>query len=243
MRDNARRDSVLSAVRAELMLAQLRLQLAQVRVANENHKVAAGVGDATAVAAAEADLRTMETRVARIQLDIAETQSSSVAPRDELTAPLVGGRDFVKERIELDLLAAQQRLSAAEQAVSNADARIRMGAASDLTRGDPLIDRARASADLAVLAERLSLRREFLDKGTSAEQIARRLEKTQLQQDMLVARQALDLASVRAETIERQAAVGAASDLDVMRAKIEVKERELELQQLAIHLQRLRPDA
>ena len=35
-------------------------------------------------------------------LDLEETKASGEAPRDELYAPLVGGRDFVSERLEID---------------------------------------------------------------------------------------------------------------------------------------------
>lgn len=97
----------------------------------------------------------------------------------------------------------------------------------------------RARGVLAVLAERLSLRREFIEKGLTADQLARRLESAQVREDIRVAQQSLALANVRVQTVERQHDVGMASDLDLMRAKADVKERELELRQLAIQLKRL----
>src|SRR5688500_7516131 len=76
------------------------------------------------------------TRAARAQLNSEEIEASSQPPRDDLNAPLVGGRDFVTERIRLDLANAQHWLVVAERALATADRRVRVGAVSDLARAE-----------------------------------------------------------------------------------------------------------
>lgn len=49
----------------------------------------------------------------------------------------------------------------------------------------------------------------------------------------------MELARLRLKTLENQRLAGIAEELDVMRARLEVKERELELSRLAAQLQRL----
>ena len=65
----------------------------------------------------------------RARYNIEEITATSQPPRDELSAPLVGGRDFVKDRIMLDLAAAQERLTTAEKVYSETERRARVGAA------------------------------------------------------------------------------------------------------------------
>jgi outer membrane protein TolC len=84
------------------------------------------------------------------------------------------------------------------------------------------------------------LRREFIEKGTSAEQLAQRLELAEVQLEMDVTQQSQRLAQARLETIQRQLAAGVATKLDMMRAELDAQERELELRQLALRLRQLR---
>jgi hypothetical protein len=232
VRDGARRDSLLEAARAELALVAVRLQLAQAQLEDVSRKVRVGAVGASELASAEDELRTMEVRAARARKNIEEIQASAQPSRDELNAPTVGGRDFVTERIQLDLYTAQRRLAAAERELGEVEKRVRVGAVNELALGEARTEVARSVAAMAVLAERLALRKEFLAKGTAPEQLARRLEMTQLREDLHVGLRQLDLARLRATTLERQRAAGAVDELEVLRAQVRIKELERELQLL-----------
>ncbi|HSQ32959.1 MAG TPA: hypothetical protein VLN49_24055 [Gemmatimonadaceae bacterium] len=236
IRDAARRDSLLEVARADATLAAVRLNVARARNADVKRKYDVGAADATSLADADAEVRAMETQAMRARYNIDEITATAQPPRDDLNAPLVGGRDFVKDRIMLDLAAAQQRLTAAEAAYSETDRRARVGAASDIAPLEAGVEVARARSAMAVLAQRLSLRKEFVERGTPAEQLVARMANAQLQQDFVVAQQELTLARERAARVERQRAAGVVSDFDVIKAKLDVQQRELELQKLALRL-------
>ena len=238
-RDYVRRDSLVDAARAEMAILAMRLDLARARLQDASQKAKVGAIDLAGVAVAESELRSMETRAARAQLNIQEIEASSQPARDELNAPLVGGRDFVTERIRLDLVNAQQQLGAAERTLEMVDRRVRAGAVSELARTEAQLEVMRANAALGVLAERASLRREVVEKGAQAGDLARRLEAAQVKGDIRVAQQSLELVRARAANIERQRAVGAATQLDALRAQVETMERELELSRLVQQLKRL----
>jgi hypothetical protein len=238
-RDFVRRDSLLDAARAELELMAVRLELARAQLEDASRRAKIGALDEDGVAVAETELRSMETRAMRARLNIDEIGMSSQPARDELNAPLVGGRDFVTERIQLDLTNAQQRLGAAERALGAIERRVRAGAESELALGEAQLAVTRTNGSLAALAQQLSLRREFVEKGTPAEELARRLEVAQLRQEIRIAQQAMDLARARAANVERHRAVGAATELDELRARVEVGVRELELSQLITQLRRV----
>ncbi len=232
IRDAARRDSLLDAARADASLAAIRLNLARERLTDTRRKFDVGASDATSVADADAELRAMEAQAMRARYNIEEITATAQPARDELNAPLVGGRDFVKERVMLDLAAAQRRLTAAEGARSEIERRVRIGATSDLATLEANVDVARARGAMAVLAQRLTLRQEFVERGTPVEQLSSRLADAELQQDIALAQEELTLARERATRIERQRNAGIVTEFYLVQAKLKVQERELELRQL-----------
>jgi len=234
IRDSARRDSLLEAARADASLAAIRLNVARERLADAKRRYDVGAGEMTSVANADAELRAMEARAVRARYNIEEITASSQPPRDELSAPLVGGRDFVKDRIMLDLAAAQERLTTAEKVYSETERRARVGAASDLAIVEANVEVTRARSAMAVLAQRMVLRKEFVERGTPIDQLTARLANAELQQDIALAQEELTLARKRVEQMERQRAAGVGTEFDLIYAKLNAQEREMELQKLML---------
>lgn len=237
IRQDARRDSLIEAAKADVNLAALRLKLARDRFAFYKRRSDAGADLSSTMLLTEADLHEREAQVMRSRLNVEEVTASAQPPRDDLNAPVVKGRDFMKERLEADLMAAQQRLTAAENVIGEVERRVRAGASTELDRLDAEGAVTRARAALAVLAERLTLREEYLSKHTPVDQLTRKLEDFQLTQDAAVAQQALSAARARFEQVSKQQRAGAASDLELQRARLDVMEREVELQRVAQQLQ------
>jgi hypothetical protein len=239
IRDSARRDSLLEAAKAEAELAALRLGLARERMSDATRKLQVGAVGPSSVASAESELRLMEAQAMRARYNIEEITASAQPPRDDLNAPLVAGRDFVKDRLQLDLMATQQRLSAAEAAAVEAERRVRVGAAPAIVRLEAEAELTRARAAMAVLAERQKLRREFLEKRTPGDQLIRRLEESQLRQDAFVAQQMIVILREQLAELEKRRAAGAVEDLEVLQAKVNLQVRELEAQQVMRRLRAL----
>jgi hypothetical protein len=239
VRQSSAKDSLLSAAQADAMLADLRLNLARAQLAEEQKQVKAGARQAGDLPS-EGMVRELEAGMAKLSLDIAEIQATSRSPRDELNAPLVNGRDFVKERLQIQLMVAQQRLKAAEQKFDDAARRVRVGAGSELESADYESSVHRRYGELAVLAEQLNARKEFLEKGTDIRQLTLRIERTEVQQAIQSAQLDLRNARARFDLVQQRQKAGAASDLDLLEAQVNVKTQELELQKLMKRLEYLR---
>jgi len=239
IRESTQRDSLLDAARADASLVQLRLQLLQAQLAQTQSAVAAGAALAESSRTLDLQVREMQAQLARAAANIDEIKASALPPRDELNAPLVNGRDFVRDRIQYRLMVLQADLQAAEAAQAEAARRVRVGAATEAANLDAELAVARARRDLAVAAERLSLRKEFLEKGTAIEQLTQRLEQMELKQNTSVAQSAMNLARQRAALMERLHSAGVAGDVEVLKAQLDLKERELELQQLVRRLKEI----
>lgn len=239
IREGTQRDSLLEVARSDMALAGLRLELARAGVADASAKLKAGLISQASLAEAESELRGMEAEAMRAKLNIDEIRATSLPPRDALNAPLVAGRDFVTERIQLDLFLSQQQLTAAEQAQAETERQVRVGAASDMALLDAGLAVIRARAALGTLAERRKLRKEFVDQGTPGEQLTRRFQQAQVRHEAFAAQEAVKVLRQRLDAVRKQHEVGAASDLDLLRSDIALREQELELQLLIRQLREL----
>lgn len=239
VRESSVKDSLLAAAQAEAMMLKLRLDLVRAQVVEEQKQIRAGVRPAEDVPSI-VSLRELEAAAARLNLNMAEIAATSRSPRDELNAPLVNGRDFVRERLEIALMISQVRLAAAEQKLADAERRVRVGAASPLETGDYQAAAARLRGEVAVAAERLRAREEFLGKGTSVHELTVRIERTEVEQAIHAAQQALATAQARLNLIEQRNKVGVSTHLELLEAQVNVQLQQLDLQKLVQRLQKIR---
>lgn len=228
---NAQRDSLLAAARADAEVADAQRDLARAEIREVERKLQLGLVGWDTSYQANVVLADAERRSNRLALDIEEIAATGASPRDELNAPVVAGRDFVKLRIEADLAAAQARLRSADAAQRMAEARMQAGLAPNAS-GTAVPDVATVRAEMAILAEKLALRAEFLKNGTSIEELTRRLHLARLKQEANVLQQQLATAKDRLARVERQHALGVAGEIELLRAKLEVRETELGIQKM-----------
>ena len=239
LQDARERQAVLDGAQSELKLIKLRVELAKADFEQTRQRFEVGAVGRETLQAAERELRAQESALARLQLDIEETQISSATPRNELQAPLVGGRDFVRERLLLDLRAAQRDLAGAEQAIEQARQRVEVGVAPPATVLVAEVEVAEARARLKQLQGTIELREQAVRGEIKAEDVAsmqRRME-LMLHRDRL--RREIELGRTRIEDIRRQVETGVASQLDLKRAEVELLERETELQRVERELERV----
>ena len=239
VRESSAKDSLLAAAQADAALVSMRLNLARLELEEERKQVNVGARPAGRLPS-EGIVKYLEASAAVVALNMAEIEKTAQSPRDELNAPLVSGRDFVKERMQIELMLAQDRLTLAEQKLEDATRRVRVGAASELESADYETSVIGRRGEMAVLAEKLKARQEFLDKGTDVRELTRRIERTEVQQTLQVAQRELANARARKDLVEQRQKVGAATKLEVLQADVNVVLQEMELQKLARRLKELK---
>jgi outer membrane protein TolC len=161
-----------------------------------------------------------------------EIRATSNAPRNDLDAPLVGGRDFVKERLLLDLQTAQRSLTVAEQEAAREKKRWGVGVATQLELQQAESEVAQAQARLQLLSQMLELRRRALEGSVKADDLAPALRKLELGAELQQIEREIRVARVRLDEARRRMAVGQASDVDVKRAELQLAEQELALKRV-----------
>jgi hypothetical protein len=220
-------------------LQAYRLSVARAEHARLRSAFAAGAVSQQALHAAEAELRAAEVAIARLQLDLAEVRLSDAAPRNEIWAPLVSGRDFVKERLHLVAMAAQEAVRVAEAQRDAVERRVAVGAAGAAVLDEAQLREAGSTRALRRVVLELTLRDEFLKEGLSPEEVTRRLQRGMIDLEIAGARQELRVARERLTEVRRRVAVGLMSEVDLKRAELEVMEGEVALQRMLAEAQRL----
>jgi len=238
--DARQREGLTAVARAEAMYAELRLQLARTAYQEAQRKYDVGVIDRASLALAEADLRVAEGNLALVRLNQEEIRASANPPRNEISAPLVGARDFVSERLQLELASAQARLALVRDSVADLERRVRLGMAERLPLLEAQAELARLEGELQVIAGRLELRREFLDQRLPVAEAERRLQQLELVHEADAVRGLYQVADERLKRLQELRAVGQADALEVKRAELQLLERAAELESVSRQLELLR---
>ena len=240
VQDARQRSELEAAHELDRRMAVMRVQVALEEHARVRQSFESGALSQQSLLAAATELRATQLAVSRIDLDLAEIRLTSVAPRNELWAPLVGKRDFVRERIKLDVAHAQGRLTIAQNSLAEVERQVRVGTALPSTAHAAGVAVARADRDVKLQASRLALRDQFLKDKSTPEELMRGAQAYEASFDLQLAVRLLDDAKTRLEMLSRDAALGTATRLDVKRSELEVLERAAEVQRLQAQLKKLR---
>ena len=243
VQDARQRNRLVEGVRAEMQLTQTRLELAQAEYRDVKQRHEVGLAGRESIRAAEHQLRAMEAALARLQLDLQEIQATAAPPRDDLDAPLVAQRDFVRDRLHLELGTTQRAMAAAEEIVAQLRGRAAVGTASRAALAEAEADVARVRQQMTLLGSKLELRKRYLRQEIAREEVAATLRRTELTLALQRAQQEIALGRERVAQLRRQASVGLAAELEVKRAEVALLEREVELQRIQRELAALHPRA
>ena len=241
MQEAKQRNALIDAVRTDEALARLRLQLAESNFQEARRKFEVGTATPEALQAAEAELQANRGALKRLALDAEEIQATAQAVRNDLQAPLVGQRDFVSERLHVDLQTAQAALVAAERQMANTKRRFDVGVATRVALMQAETDLVQTRMRLVELQETLELRRRAISGDVKKDDLAPALRRLELSSQQQSLERQLALAQARVEEVRRQSAVGQASELDLKRAEIELLERQVELQRVRQEIEKLGP--
>jgi hypothetical protein len=237
--ENREREQLLEIARSEATLLQLRLELVQKEQEQTRRRVDAGVAERQALSASEDQLRALQTALARNQLDVEEIRATSAAPRNDLQAPLVGQRDFVRERLMLDLSNAQRLLAAAEQDADRSRSRFDVGLTERLEVQQTETDVAKARLQMQLLAARVDMRQRLLHGEVKPDEVAASMHRLELQLQLQQLQRELELSQARLDGARRLLAVGTGSEVDVKQAELHILEQQMEIVRLQQQLMAL----
>jgi outer membrane protein TolC len=161
---NERREILINGLDQRAQVARATVEAAGAQLKEAERQVALGLADMERALHARAALAQAEAQLKSIELQVQETRMTGREPLNEVSAPLVSGRDFVGERLRAELSVAETALEVEKARLAAAEKNLSLGL---IGRMDVEVARAglsQAQASLEGLRRKLEIRQQFIGK-------------------------------------------------------------------------------
>jgi hypothetical protein len=159
----------------------------------------------------------------RAILDLEEAKASGEAPRNELYAPLVEGRDFVSERLEIEKKSYQFEMELRRERIEPAlRHRVELGLIPKSDLDDVLAWLSVDEAGIKDIENRLALRQRFLSGEISAGELEIQTRMSAAEKDLREAQSEIDTVGKGLEDLRAKEAVGLIANSVLKAAQLEL---------------------
>jgi len=235
-----------AVAQGKLLLAQaeIRLQLADTQIkyfadelADIRNKVKLGLIRVEEGDRAAGHLNRLGIQREKLVLDLEEIEASHQSPRNDLSAPLVGGRDYVTSRLELDVKSLQTDVVQVEAEAKRTGDLSKAGLVSPEEGDAPRLELNRLAAAMNELYRKIDLRARFLRGEISAEGVE--FLALSAETEKKVKRAEMYLAQVQAEytAAEHRHQLGLISTGDMERTRLALQTAAAELKLANLEMQ------
>ena len=209
IKDSWRKRIEIARLETEVKIKTAFLELKKDRSAQAENRFSLGLVGEDETLAAKLGADRAASDLEKSVLDLEEVKASGQAPRDELYAPLVGGRDFVGERLTIEKKVLQTdldlRRARTERALRH---RVELGVVPKSALIEFEAALAGQEAAIGDIENRLALRRRFLSGEISAGELEIQTRMSAAQKELREAQSSIETIRPRLEEARAQAAAG-----------------------------------
>jgi multidrug resistance efflux pump len=236
IRDSWRKKIEIARVETEVKLKTAHLELTRELASQAEARFSLGVIDE-----AEFQLRKRQAEKAALALDRSllnrdEVKASGELPRDELYAPVVGGRDFVSERLKLERKELELDLEALKRSLGRFEKLVEVGVAPKDQLDAHRADIADRKALLDQIQTRLALRQRFLKGQITAQAVDIEDRIAVAASDLSQARSRVDSLKGQLESLLPREAMGLVSGTEVQQLRYALDAAQAELSLAAMEM-------
>jgi hypothetical protein len=172
----------------------------------------------------------------RSLLNLDEVKASGVAPRDELYASVLGGRDFVSERLKIQIQDVERELELLGSRLDRVKQMVEVGTASE---GDLDLIQAEIAARKAMIDEtrkRIDLRKRYVEGEITAQEVELGNRMAVAEKNLHQAQSRVDSLMKQLERLQAQEALGMISPRETsqLRYALDAAQAELKLATLEV---------
>lgn len=229
LEDLSHRELLSGKAEIQTRLAESRLHLMQQHFQETKEKAEDGLISDFEVSQLAGEVTKMELEVQRRQFDLMEIERSSRSPQNELSAPLIDGRDFVTERLQLDLRAHQETKGQIQAAIDRLQVRIDAGLIHPRERVhlDLQLDEVQSAIDN--ITQKLDLRARFCRSEVTADEVIFEGMIAETEERLQSAELAVEHARAQLEALEQAFQRGQISRAEVEQARFQLQLAEADL--------------
>jgi outer membrane protein TolC len=223
------RDLLLGNFEQRAILAKQQLALTTQQLREMEQRVSVGIEPQESVRDVRFKVREAEAELKTIEVDIEEIRATGREPMHALSAPLISGRDFVTERLRVEMSVPAAALELEKMRAQAARSRFEIGMANAIdveAAGTRVIE---LESAVEVFQRKIGVRQTFLKGGlTAAVADLRGLEaETDLRRTALARR--IEFARRQVGEVKSRVETGTANPLNLAEAELRVQELQLEM--------------
>jgi hypothetical protein len=237
---NQRRGDLISGLEQRAEVARQRLKLSTDAQTDTERRLSLGHGNQEDVLEARARAAEAGAQVKSLESLIEEVRITGHEPSSEISAPVVKGRDFVSERLQIEMTVPQAVLELERLRLRNLERSVSLGAVSllELEQARPRV--AEVDAGVEVFRKKLEIRQQFLARKIDAATAELRTLEAEAEQRERALAPKIELARKESQSTDAKVRIGAASSMDQAEAAMRLEELEMERAKANLDLARVR---
>jgi outer membrane protein TolC len=226
---NQHRDVLASSYQQRTDLARRRVALAQEELSSIEKSVSMGLISDENLLAARLKLSESEEQLQLLQLQLEEVRTTGREPLNEISAPVVSGRDFVIERLRAELAGPLAMLQLQQARLKAAEKRVALGIldSSEVEAARARLAEAQAQVDL--LGAKIQSREQFIRRKLDASQAELQVIESEAVQRKAALVSKVQLARRELERAAQRVQAGITPRIEEAEVKLKLQELEMEL--------------
>jgi hypothetical protein len=235
-----RRGDLISGLEQRAEVARQRFKLSTDAQTNTERRLSLGHGNQEDALEARAKAAEMEAQVKALESQIEEVRITGREPSNEISAPMVKGRDFVSERLEIEMAVPQAVLEFERLRLRDLERSVSLGAVSALELDEAKARVAEVDAGVEAFQKKLEIRQQFLVRKIDAATAELRILEAEAELNERALAPKIELARKESQSTAAKVRIGAASTMDQAEAAMRLEELEMERAKANLDLARVR---
>ena len=234
--DQQQRDLLAASYQQRVALEEKKLDVAKMQLETVQRRVAIGAETVDAAREAEMQVTTAQVQVQLAQLQLQEVQATGKEPNDSVSAPVVSGRDFVRDRWTAQLHALQSTTDLEKTRLARQQRQFSAGLSTkaDVTAAEWRV--ADAQQAIGALQQKLLIRQQFVAGQVDAGMADLRILEADASLRRDAAASQMNLAKLRLAEVASNYEKGLVTRVDVSIAELRVSELEIEIKRADLDL-------
>ena len=237
---NVRRDQLAANFEQRLDLAKRRHAMMAEQVQTTEQRVAVGIANNTDLLEARIKVAEAVAQVEVTEMQLAEVRVTGQEPRNELSAPLVSGRDFVSQRLRSEMNVPRMTLTLEGARVQDMQRRFEIGVADAIAVEVARVRMLEVQAAFETFERKLEIRQKFLKGVADAVETDLRVLEADAEQLKKTLTPKLALARKEGDLVATKVSAGLAQQMELSEATLRRLELETALTKAELDLALIR---
>ena len=233
---NVQRDLLAASYTLRIGVAQARLALVEQQLLSVQRKQASGMASNDEWIEARIKLAEAESDLKVVQLQFEEVRATGREPLNDISAPLVSGRDFVSDRLRAGMESTRVAVEMAEKQLHDTQTKVEIGIEDRLMAAVMRAKLAEIQTAIETVQRKLEIRQRFVKGEMDATQTDLRVLEAEAEQRLKALKPKIELAEQQLDQTAQRFKVGNAPSVELAEARLKLQQLEADLAKAQLDL-------